>query len=169
MESQFFQLVEIIDAEPMTSSFVIAKGMQAQHASTIKLVRKYQERLARFGRVRFEIRSFPTRGGMQDREIALLNERQAGFLISLMRNSDAVLGFKENLIYEFFRMRDALQQREQGLWQQMQALIAREVESKVRASFGSHLMLTRKREIPGFRTEHDRLAAEIQPALPLMH
>ncbi|RQV23609.1 hypothetical protein DF039_09100 [Burkholderia cenocepacia] len=38
----------------------------------------------------------------------------------------------------FFRMRDELGGREQNLWQQMRALIAREVESKVRASLGSH-------------------------------
>lgn len=38
-------------------------------------------------------------------------------------------------------MRDELGRREQNLGQQMRALIAREVESKVRASFGSHLIL----------------------------
>ena len=56
-----------------------------------------------------------------------------------------------------------------GLRQQMQALIAQEVESKIRASFGSHLMLERKREIPFFESEHQRLDAEIQPVLPLFH
>jgi hypothetical protein len=39
-------------------------------------------------------------------------------------------------VKEFFRMRDELGRREQNLWQQMRALIASEVESKVRASFG---------------------------------
>lgn len=46
-------------------------------------------------------------------------------------------------------------------------MIAREVESKVRASFGSHLMLERKREIPHFRDERYRLESEIQPSLLL--
>lgn len=54
---------------------------------------------------------------------------------------------------------------QQGLWQRMQALVAREVESKVRASFGSHLMLERKREIPSFRDERLLLNDMIQPSL----
>lgn len=95
----------------------------------------------------------------------MLNEHQAGLLISFMRNSPRVVEFKVNLIREFFRMREALAQREQSLWQQMQALIAREVESKVRASFGSHLMLERKREIPEFDIRREQLEAQIQPPL----
>ncbi|SFB74132.1 KilA-N domain-containing protein [Polaromonas sp. OV174] len=60
---------------------------------------------------------------------------------------------------------DTIQTASLGLWQQMQALIAREVESKVRASFGSHLMLERKREIPSFRHERLSLESQIQPTL----
>ena len=51
----------------------------------------------------------------------------------------------------------------------MQALIAQEMESKIKASFGSRLMLDRKQEIPFFKSEHQRLETEIQPALPLFH
>ena len=97
----------------------------------------------------------------------MLNEQQAALLISMMRNSPQVLAFKVSLVREFYRMRDALQQRTNNLWQQMHALIAQEVESKVRASFGSHLMLERKKEIPEFREQFARLENEIQPALPL--
>lgn len=60
---------------------------------------------------------------------------------------------------------DAVQRVDHDLWQQMQALIAREVESKVRASFGSHLMLERKREIPAFADQRAMLEAAIQPSL----
>jgi len=87
----------------------------------------------------------------------------------MMRNTPVVVECKVRLVEEFFRMRDALRQRAQGLWQQMQALIAQEVESKIKATFGSRLMLDRKREIPFFESEHQRLEAEIQPALPLFH
>lgn len=69
--------------------------------------------------------------------------------------------FHLDVIEAFDRMRGD----QQGLWQQMQALIAREVESKVRASFGSHLMLERKREIPAFRDERMLLNDQIQPSL----
>lgn len=165
---KFEHLVSVVNGEPLASTEVIAKGMKQQHASVIKLVRKHAQSLAVFGLIRFEIRP-RARGkhGGGDVEFAMLNERQAALLISLMRNSDEVVDFKVALIDEFYRMRDALQQRDQNLWQQMQALIAREVESKVRASFGSHLMLERKREIPYFRDERERLEHEIQPPLLL--
>nr|WP_183020537.1 hypothetical protein [Delftia sp. UME58] len=102
-------------------------------------------------------------------EIALLNEQQATLLISLMKNTGIVVDCKVRVVEEFYRMRTALSQQALGLWQQMQALIAQEVESKVRASFGSRLMLDRKRDIPHFESEHQRLEAEIQPSLPLFH
>lgn len=60
---------------------------------------------------------------------------------------------------------DERQSGAQGLWLQMQALVAKEVTSQVRASFGSHLMLQRKREIPPLKTEREILEAAIQPSL----
>lgn len=158
-------VVVVVNGEPLASTEVISSGMKQQHASVMKLLRKHQATIeARHGKVRFEIRL--NRRGSRT-EFAMLNEQQAALVISLMRNTDEVVDFKSRLIHEFYRMRDALDQRSQNLWQQMQALIAREVESKVRASFGSHLMLERKRDIPAFDKERARLEAEIQPALPL--
>jgi hypothetical protein len=55
--------------------------------------------------------------------------------------------------------------QQQTLWQQMQALIEKEVGSQVRASFGSHLMLTRKRELPALRDERESLETAMQPSL----
>lgn len=156
-------LVVVVNGEPLASSDVIAKGMKAKHKNVLELVRKHAALLADFGTLAFETRKSAGR----PTEVAMLNEQQAALLISLMRNSADVLAFKANLIREFYRMRDALQQRTNNLWQQMHALIAQEVESKVRASFGSHLMLERKKEIPEFREQFARLESEIQPALPL--
>jgi phage regulator Rha-like protein len=97
--------------------------------------------------------------------VAVLNEHQCTLLIAMMRNNKQVIRFKIGLVKEFYRMRDELGRREDNLWQQMQALIAKEVGSQVRASFGSHLMLTRKREIPQLRDERGMLEAAIQPSL----
>jgi phage regulator Rha-like protein len=159
------ELVVVTDGEPLASTEIIARGMKARHRAVIQLVRQYAGELESFGRVQFQIASFITRGGVQHREIAMLNERQSALLISLMRNSEEVLDFKIRLISDFYRMRDALQQGKQSLWQQLPALIAKEVESKVRASFGSHLMLERKREIPFYKDEQKRLELLIQPSL----
>jgi phage regulator Rha-like protein len=160
--------VVMVEGQPLASTEVIAKGMKAKHRTVIQLVRQYADELGQFGRVQFQIAPFATRGGVQQREVAMLNERQSALLLSLMRNSQEVVDFKIRLIAEFYRMRDALYQRDQSLWQQLQALIAREVESKVRASFGSHLMLQRKREMTYYQQERDRLETLMQPSL-LMH
>lgn len=162
--NKILPLVVVVAGELLASTETIAQGMNAQHASTIKLVRRHADILAKFGEVRFEIRLNPQGSST---EIAMLNEQQAALLISLMRNTPAVVAFKANLIAEFFRMRDALSQRTQNLWQQLQAAIAQEVESKVRASFGSHLMNERKREKHPLLERIGQLEAEIQPSLPL--
>lgn len=160
-----FPLVAVMGGEPLASSLVIAKGMKQQHASTMRLIRRYLSVLEQFGGVRFEIRPFKTAGGMQSREIAFLNEQQAALLISMMRNTDEVVAFKVRLIREFYRMRDALNQRTQNLYQQLQALVAEEVSTQVRASFDSRLMLERKRAIPDLKKRRERIEAELQPEL----
>lgn len=166
MQISGFPIVTAIEGEARASTEVIAAGVEQQHASVIKLVRKHQSAFEAFGPLRFEIRvKRADRRGGEKTEFVMLNERQAGLLIAFMRNTPRVIEFKVNLIREFFRMREALAQREQSLWQQMQALIAREVESKVRASFGSHLMLERKREIPEFDVRREQLESQIQPPL----
>lgn len=162
--NSFDPLVLVVGGEPLASTETIANGMKAQHASTIKLVRRHANVLTKFGEVRFEIR-LNQQGS--NTEIAMLNEQQAALLISMMRNTPAVVAFKADLISEFFRMRDALSQRSQNLWQQLQAAIAQEVESKVRASFGSHLMSERKKEKRPLLARIGQLEAEIQPRLPL--
>ncbi|WP_019573356.1 Rha family transcriptional regulator [Curvibacter lanceolatus] len=162
---QITPLVTAFEGEARASSETIARGIGIQHKNVLALLRRHQSDFDAFGRVAFETRTFETRGGKQQREFALLNEHQAGLLIAFMRNSPKVIEFKVALIREFFRMRDELQHRERGLWRQMQELIAKEVESKVRASFGSHLMLERKREIPALEHERFVLEQHIQPQL----
>lgn len=157
-----FPLVVPMDGEARASSEIIAKGVEQGHRGLMQLVRNYQGDFEQFGKVQFETR-LNRRGSPT--EYAMLNEAQATLLMTFMRNSPRVVEFKVRLVKEFFRMRDELGRREQNLWQQMQALIAREVESKVRASFGSHLMLERKREIPHFDAERDLLERQIQPSL----
>jgi phage regulator Rha-like protein len=161
-----FGLVLAIEGEARASSEIIARGVGAQHASVIKLIRKHQADFEALGHVDFKSEVVSRRqGGGSLREFAMLNEQQATLLLAFMRNSKKVVEFKIALVKEFFRMRDELCRREQDLWKQMQALIAREVQSEVRASFGSQLMLERKREIPGLDAERSMLEQQIQPQL----
>lgn len=101
-------LVFIYETQPVTTSLIIADHCQYDHASVLKLVRNHVEDLEEFGRVRFEIQPFETAGGVQQREISILNEQQATFLITLMNNNQIVLQFKKALVKAFFQMRDAL-------------------------------------------------------------
>ncbi|ATI01750.1 Rha family transcriptional regulator [Alcaligenes faecalis] len=161
--SRFEPLVFVVGGEPLASSLVIARGMKAKHKSVIQLIRQKAGVLEQFGTLAFEMR----KSGGRPTEVAMLNEQQAALLISMMRNTDEVVAFKVRLIREFYRMRDALSQRTQNLYQQLQALVAEEVETQVKASFGSRLMLERKRAIPEFKRRRERLESEIQPSLQL--
>lgn len=162
-----FSLVVDVDGEPRAATDVIAKGVKLSHRTVIQLARRHLLSLQELGGVQFQIAPFATSGGPQSREVALLNEHQAALLISMMRNTERVIPFKIALVKEFFRMRDELQGRHRNLWEQMQALIAKEVESKIRASFGSHLMLERKRALPHIIAERTSLESQIQPSLSL--
>ncbi|QGH63418.1 Rha family transcriptional regulator [Serratia proteamaculans] len=102
------QLVEIKKFDLVTNSAAIASGVEKDHKPVIQLIRKYKADLEEFGRVEFEMRPFQTDGGMQKHEVALLNEQQTTLLITYMRNSDIVRGFKKKLVAEFFRMRATL-------------------------------------------------------------
>jgi len=113
----------------------------------MQLIRKHVKPMEELGRVQFEIASFATQGGSQAREVAILNEHQAALLLSLMRNSEKVIDFKVALVKEFFRIRDALRNRDMNLWQQMQALISKEVSSQVPLILLRSL-LTRRRSLP---------------------
>ncbi|WP_176507127.1 MULTISPECIES: Rha family transcriptional regulator [Pseudomonas] len=97
-------LVLIKDGEAVTTTTVIAAGTENEHASVIALVRKYQADFEEFGRVRFEIEPFETSGGVQSREIALLDEPQATLLLTFMRNTEIVRAFKKKLVREFWEL-----------------------------------------------------------------
>ncbi|TAM50242.1 MAG: KilA-N domain-containing protein [Paraburkholderia sp.] len=54
---------------------------------------------------------------------------------------------------------------ERAHWRAMLELDKRDETSRIRASFGSHLMLMRKHELPDIRAERERLATLLQPCL----
>lgn len=159
-----FPLVTAIEGEARASTEVIARGVKVQHKNVMALLRRHLKDFESFGKVAFETR-LNRRGSAT--EYAMLNEHQAGLLIAFMRNSPLVVQFKVALIRDFFRMREELGRREQGLYQQLQALVAEEVSTQVRASFGSRLMLERKRAIPEFRRRREQLESKIQQPLQL--
>lgn len=93
------------DGHPVTTSEVIAANTDTQHKNVLELIREYEPQLAELGRVAFETRTLKTAGGPQKREVAILNEQQATFVLTLMRNSDVVVKFKLSLVKAFYEMR----------------------------------------------------------------
>lgn len=102
------ELVTLNNGMAVTTSLAISEGTENEHASVIKLVRTYVADLEEFGRVGFEIVPFETAGGMQSREVAILNEQQSTLLLTYMRNSGIVRSFKKALVKAFFEMAQKL-------------------------------------------------------------
>ncbi|WP_295448072.1 Rha family transcriptional regulator [uncultured Thiodictyon sp.] len=96
-------LVETRGQSALTTSLIVAEGCGATHKRAVALIRQYQDQFARLGRVDFERHPFQTQGGAQEREIALLNEDHATFLITLFRNTPVVVEFKVRLVLAFRR------------------------------------------------------------------
>lgn len=97
-------LVTITDGQAVTTTLAIAEGTDTQHKNVLELVRTYKADLEEFGGVAFETRPFDTAGGQQQREFANLNEQQATLLLTYMRNSDIVRGFKKRLVKAFYEL-----------------------------------------------------------------
>ncbi len=96
--------VELIDNIPRADSITIAKGMNIEHRAMLQLIDKYQERFEKYGSLTFEMRKTKGRPFRQ----AWLNEKQSLFACTLMRNSEKVLDFKEELVDNFVDMRHVL-------------------------------------------------------------
>jgi len=97
---QGFHLVQVRDSVPVTTSLVVAVGTQLDHASVILLVRKYQNDLEDFGLLDFKSEST----GGRPTEYAILNQEQATLLLTYMRNTDIVRGFKKALVKAFWEL-----------------------------------------------------------------
>lgn len=151
------------EGEPRAPSALIAEGMGQQHKSVLQLIKDNHADLSDFGFVVFKTTYSGRRG--RPSEHALLNEQQAAFLISLMRNSDEVKQFKKRLIQEFYRMRESLARRDVGAMRRYFEAELRDKESFAKAQFGSELMNTRRREKPALKAELQQRLADAQPGL----
>lgn len=101
-------LVFARNGQAFTNSVIIAEHTDNKHQAMLKLVRGYLSDFEVFGRVGFEIQPFETNGGIQKREIALLNEQQATLLVTYCKNTEIVRKFKVTLIKAFYDMRQKL-------------------------------------------------------------
>lgn len=127
----------------VTSSFIISEGVAIQHKNVLELIKKYISDLKTFGNVLFETQSFKTAGGVQKREIAILNEPQTTLLLTFFKNTEIVRKFKVALVQKFYELRTQLY--EKSVRQEDNTLISNEqqyelssrVMRKTHALFGN--------------------------------
>lgn len=157
------QLVRV-SSEDRVDTREIAKGLQIAHASAIKIVRKYRDDFGRLGLLDFKSES----SGGRPVELALLNEDQCYLLLSYSRNTPRVRELKIALVQAFSEARRRGETESLSAWTQLQRLCIEDASSLVRASFGSRLMIDRKRALPDLRERRAELEARVQPQLALV-
>ena len=123
-------LVTMKHNDIFTDSMVIAEKTKKKHTSIQKLLGSYSNDFETYGKLRFEIR--PSAKG-QNQKIYILNEQQATLLMTYLGNNEIVRQFKIRLVQEFFKMRQALMQRQTTSWveSRQQSKLTRQSETDV--------------------------------------
>jgi len=98
-------VIEIWEDEPRAGTFLIAQGFHREHKNVLQTVNDYREDFEDFGVLK--TRKLRSTGGRAANEI-MLNEDQAMFLGTLLRNSKIVVAFKKELILSFKKCRQQL-------------------------------------------------------------
>ena len=100
-----------IDSEPFTTSKVIAEMTGIEHRKIKVTIRKYQSDINSFGlSASYQAEST----GGRPEEIIKMNEAQATFLMTLLKNTPVVVAFKKELVRQFYAMRQELLKRQTG-------------------------------------------------------
>ena len=95
-----------VEGKSLASSTVIAERLDIEHRALLQLLASYAEDFERFGRVAFEMDTFQSAGGPQQRRTAYLNEEQAYLLLTYARNTTSARECKIQLIASFRRARE---------------------------------------------------------------
>ena len=113
------ELVFLKNNQPVTTSLIVAGGTHNEHKSIIRLINEHKTHFERWGQVRFsDLKSTNPQGG-RPTKVAYLNEQQATFLITLLRNNEIILDFKSELVDRFYKMRELLLNRQNVQWQEL--------------------------------------------------
>lgn len=114
-------LVILKKDDVFTTSKVIADGTGIRHDKLINTINKYKVSIETFGKlIPYDTEkvtsyegSFKGRG---KRSGYFLNEPQATFLITLLKNTEKVVMFKAELVRQFFEMRKFIMERHTDEW-----------------------------------------------------
>lgn len=112
------ELVVVKGDSLFTDSVKVSIGAEIEHESVIRMIDKYSHKLSILGRVEFsDLKSENSLGG-RPAKVVELNEQQATFLLTLLKNTEPVVDFKFRLTQEFYRMRQFILERQSAEWRQ---------------------------------------------------
>ena len=113
-------IVFIQKNDVFTNSKIIAEGTKIGHRHIKTAIKKHIDRFKKFGSINvayateIESENKIKKSGRKE-EFYFLNEQQSTFLITLLKNTDDVLDFKEELVRQFFAMREELRKRQKSI------------------------------------------------------
>lgn len=126
------ELVFVQREDVFTDSWIISQGTGVRHDKIKNTINKYRAQIEKFGMIKTEkeeilrkkrITPYGVTNKIDNRlNIYLLNEPQATFLITLLKNTDTVIKFKLELVKEFYRMRKIIVEKKSVEWQQTRQL-----------------------------------------------
>lgn len=99
-------LIVLKNDSALTTSILVSEGIGIEHRAILELIRKYKDRKI-FQTFTVQPEKMATKG--RSGEFYYLTENQAMFLITLMKNSEKVLDFKESLVNAFVEYRNLAQ------------------------------------------------------------
>ena len=100
-------LIIVKEGKPYVGTWALSKMFKVQHRYFLKALKKHSADFEKLGVVTLNNINHGLRGGRKVKEY-LLNEEQAAFLSSLMKNSPSVKAFKLFLTTEFVKQRDLI-------------------------------------------------------------
>lgn len=125
------ELVYLKKDDAFTDSLVISKGTNVGHRKIKTVIKKHEAKLKEFGKLSAPYQAESTGG--RPEEYYILNEAQATFLITLLKNTETVVNFKAELVKQFYEMRKFIAERQTQAWieTRQQGKITRRSETDV--------------------------------------
>lgn len=95
--------IQLKDGIQVVDSRLVAKGLNIKHQNLIETIKKYQDKLEKLGLLTFETEAVKEEGarGTKYHQFCYLNELQCNFVVTLSRNTEAVVDFKLSLVVAF--------------------------------------------------------------------
>lgn len=114
------ELVIIRNNDIFTDSLVISKGTGNKHINVKELITDYKKEFLQLGTL--SVLNRESTGGRPEKYY-LLNEQQATFLMTLLRNNKVTVKFKLELVKQFYKMRQLLLEKQTIQWQETRLIL----------------------------------------------